>query len=173
MGRPWLCDKEEVMAVRPDPKTSTKVADGDQLHRTNRRLKAVVVALAVLLVAVSGWLAAELTSDPTASDEQGTFPTGVFAGERNPSHVFEFFEDGTFTYVEGDYTEGDPDVSGVYGVRGDLYTEMLHDYAGYQKVPATYRWEFDGERLKFELVGEDVLSGREQTMTNQYYIRSS
>ncbi len=160
------------MAVRHDPETRTEGPAVRQLRRNNRWLTIAVIVLTVALVAVGGWLSYELTSEPSPSAEQGAFPTGTFVGETYSSHAFEFFADGTFTYAEGDYTEGDPDVSGIYGIRDDLYTEMVHDYAGYDKIPATYRWTFDGERLTFELVGEDVLYSREQSMTGQTYIKS-
>jgi hypothetical protein len=128
-----------------------------------------VIRRSLLLVVVLVMVVAACSSD-SSSDEQDGFPTGTFAGEHSPVHLFVFSEDGTYTYTESDFV-GDQDVTGVYGVRGDLYTEMTHDYAGYSQVPATYRWEFDGERLTFELVGKDVIPSRQLAYTNQTYIK--
>ena len=44
---------------------------------------------------------------------------------------------------------------------------MTHDTPGRQ-VPATYRWAFDGEKLTFELVGEDVMSFRADYYDNTF-----
>lgn len=75
-------------------------------------------------------------------------------------------------YSESDFTDGDPDVAGVYGVRGDLYTEMTHDYQWLPHVPATYRWTYDGQNLTFHLVGEDVISSRQEAMDGQTFVKS-
>ena len=48
---------------------------------------------------------------------------------------------------------------------------MTHDYPGIAKVPATYRRTFDGEKLTFELVGEDVISHRTGVYGNAVYVR--
>lgn len=107
-----------------------------------------------------------------AGSEQSAFPTGRFVGVDNANHVFVFNPDGTYEYSEADYTEGDPDVSGAYGISGDLYAEMTHDFEGSAQVPATYRWSFDGTVLSFELVGEDVLPSRQEAMTGQDYAKA-
>lgn len=38
---------------------------------------------------------------------------------------------------------------------------------GFSKVPATYRWSFDGDESAFELAGEDVLQARNTTMSDR------
>ena len=142
-------------------------ADED-LRRANRRLALTSLLLSVMLAAAVGWLAIELTQ-PAEVDVSGDFPLGTLVGEDNPSHFFEFRADGTYTYTENDYA-GDIDVSGAFGINGDLYTEMTHDYLGLPMVPATYRWSFDGQRLTFELVGEDVIPDRVRAMTGQAFL---
>lgn len=75
------------------------------------------------------------------------FPIGVFvtAARTDPPYL-AFRENGTYT--------GHGWV-GKYVVNGDLYTEMTHNSDIAAKVPATYRWRWDGERLSFSVWGED------------------
>jgi hypothetical protein len=101
---------------------------------------------------------------------EGTeFPTGRFVDERG-SRAFEFDEDGTWRYYEGNMDR--PAVSGHYATTGNLYTEMTHDYPGYPKIPVTYYWTYDGQSLTFQLYGEDVMSHRRSCYDGQTYIRS-
>ena len=58
-------------------------------------------------------------------------------------------------------------------MRGDLYTEMTHDYSGARQVPVTYHWRYDGHNLTFELKGEDVISHRQSVYGGQTYIKSN
>jgi len=126
----------------------------------------VLWATAVLVLGLTGCSADE------TSDESGGFPIGRFAEDDNANHVFEFHEDGTYLYDESDFVGGDPDVAGMYGVSGDLYTEMTHDYSGARHVPATYHWTYDGQNLTFELEGEDVISHRKGVYDGQTYVKS-
>ena len=99
---------------------------------STRRRRPHLLSTIILLLLVSTGCSAD---DP--SDGQGEVPTGRFVEDDNPNHVFEFLEDGTYLYDEADFVGGDPDVAGVSGVRGELYTEMTHDYSRAQPVPVT------------------------------------
>ena len=154
------------MAVAPEDVLSThSESDYARQRQTNKWLIVTVVVLALALGVVATLLVIELNTDSAATDEQGAFPTGTFVGERFPASIFTFHDDGRFTLEEGSWG-----ITGVYAVRGDLYTEMLHGGEWYPNIPATYRWTFDGERLRFELVGEDVNSDREVGMTRQAFL---
>jgi hypothetical protein len=109
------------------------------------------------------------TVTPLSFIEGTEFPTGRFIDERG-TRAFEFDEDGTWHYFEGNMER--PAVSGYYATVGNLYTEMTHDYPGYPRIPATYYWAYDGERLTFQLYGEDVMSHRRGCYDGQTYIRS-
>ena len=128
--------------------------------------------LASLLVAALvgfgiGWLVFD-DSGGGATSTIGDFPTGYFAHESNEFQYFRFAEDGTYVF-----SEAGVGVTGKFGINGDLYTEMTHDSPGEAQVPATYTWTFDGERLTFELVGEDYLSHRKNVAYDgQTYILS-
>ena len=94
---------------------------------------------------------------PMATEESSSgmdaFPTGIFISVDTGRELFEFHGDGTgltrdpvltlgrFTYaVDGDvYTAGTPP--------GALNPAEPDDYG-----PGTYRWDYDGERLTFELI---------------------
>ena len=95
------------------------------------------------------------------------FPTGRFVDEA-ANRAFEFDEDGTWRYFEGNMSV--PGVSGKYATNGNLYTEMTHDYPD-RKVPATYTWTYDGQKLTFHLWGEDVLPHRKGCYDGQTYIK--
>ncbi|WP_062529427.1 hypothetical protein [Demequina rhizosphaerae] len=143
----------EVRAMRD----SVPRAHDGRAQRHARRSAGCIAATAILLAGCGS----------TECTEQGDFPTGRFENIDNTGHVFVFDAEGNYYYFESDYVEGDPDVAGVYGIRGDLYTEMTHDYAGSPQVPATYRWTFDGELLTFELVGDDVIASRRDVAYDQ------
>lgn len=104
----------------------------------------------------------------SSNDEVMEFPTGRFINEKYKLKAFEFDEDGTWRYYEGNLEK--PSVSGKYGINGDLYTEMTHDYPGYPKVPVTYSWTYDGKKLTFHLWGEDVIEHRQGCYDEQTYV---
>ena len=97
------------------------------------------------------------------------FPTGRFVHENPNIWAFEFDEDGTWRGYQGDVAT--PGISGKYGITGNLYTEMTHDYPGSPMIPATYFWTYNGKKLTFELWGEDVNSHRKSVYDGQTYIR--
>jgi len=111
----------------------------------------------------------EPTVTPLSFIEGTEFPTGRFVHE-DANRAFEFDEDGTWRYFEGNMKV--PAVSGKFETNGNLYTEMTHDYPGYPSIPATYFWAYDGENLTFQLYGEDVLSHRRSCYDGQTYIKS-
>ena len=149
--------------------TATSSLIGDRRMPTQ---SSVVLAGAVLLVALLGfgvgWLVFGGDSDSdTSSQDVGEFPIGTFVDETISSNVFDFYEDGTWRYAAGSSF-----VSGAFGISGDLYTEMTHNYAGAPKIPVTYRWTYEDERLTFELVGEDAISSRRSAYDGRTYIRA-
>jgi hypothetical protein len=103
---------------------------------------------------------------PTGSIE---FPTGRFVHENPNVWAFEFDEDGTWRGFEGDVDK--PIISGKYATNGNLYTEMTHDYPGSPKIPATYTWTYDGQKLTFHLWGEDVNGHRKSVYDGQTYTK--
>ena len=104
----------------------------------------------------------------SAGDRSG-FPTGRFVDEVG-YRAFEFDEDGMWRYFEGNLEV--PSVQGRYGTSGNYYTEMTHDAFGYQKIPVTYTWTYGGQKLTFQLYGEDVLSHRKTCYDGQTYVKS-
>ncbi len=109
------------------------------------------------------------TTNECVCVDKSNFPTGRFVREDNDKKVFEFDEDGTWRYYEYNLTA--PLVSGKYGITGDLYTEMTHNYSPDRKIPATYTWTYDGQKLTFQLVGEDILSHRKTCYDGVTYIK--
>jgi len=131
-----------------------------------------VVCLLVVVIVVSGgvfgcvtWPGERSTSTTRGADE---FPTGRFLHENRYRWAFEFDADGTWRGYQGDVSF--PCISGKYGVTGNLYTEMTHDYPGSAKIPATYFWTFDGRKLTFQLWGEDANAHRKSVYHGQTYI---
>lgn len=103
------------------------------------------------------------------------FPTGRFVRE-DGGRTFDFFEDGTWRIFYANLPESSPndvpDVGGRYGVSGNLFTEMSHDYGGYPQLPVTYTWTYDGENLTFELFStSDALSTRQMCYDGWTYIK--
>lgn len=95
----------------------------------------------------------------TATD----FPTGTFVSVQKPSYALQFDEDGSGRALISDRW----DVPMTYAVTGDLFSEMTFSYGptGDPRVPATYYWDWDGERLTFELWGEELRPTRYSTYT--------
>lgn len=130
-----------------------------------------------LLDGINGWIAAIamlgatmlVVTACTSGGDKTEFPTGRFVHEQFDSHVFEFDEDGTWRYFEGNLEA--PSVQGKYGVNGNLYTEMTHDYAPSAKIPVTYTWIYEGQKLTFHLWGEDVHVHRKGCYDGQTYIK--
>lgn len=96
------------------------------------------------------------------------FPTGRFVNE-NGVWAFEFDEDGTWRFFDDDPEH--PARSGKYVSSGNIYTEMTHDDPDYPQIPATYTWTYDGQKLTFDLWGEDVIKNRENIYNQQTYLR--
>jgi len=63
-------------------------------------------------------------------------------------------------------------IVGKYAVNGDFFTEMTHNSPISEKVPATYYWRWDGERLTFRLWGEDRNAARKSAYVDHVYIRA-
>jgi len=119
---------------------------------------------------ISGWIAAIamlgattlVVAACTSGGDTTEFPTGRFVHE-DANWAFEFDEDGTWRGFEGDVAV--PVISGKYATNGNLYTEMTHDYPTSPKIPATYTWTYDGQKLTFHLWGEDVNAHRKSVFT--------
>lgn len=101
----------------------------------------------------------------TAMDE---FPTGRFINE-NRLWTFNFNEDGTWSLFDTNLEE--PVRSGKYATSGNWYTELTHDDLDLPQVPATYFWTYDGQKLSFELWGEDVIDQRMIKYDGQTYTK--
>lgn len=109
---------------------------------------------------------AELEASPHIDEVE--FPTGRFVNE-DGIRTFEFDEDGTWRFFDEDPEH--PTRSGKYVSNGDLYTEMTHDDQDDLQIPATYIWTYDGQKLTFDLWGEEVNEERESIYNQQTYIR--
>jgi hypothetical protein len=142
--------------------TNDEAPDPPKAQRSGQRGPWVTVVVGLLALALGVGVGFVAVGGADSNAEQGAFPTGRFVNENNPHRAYVFRADGTYSYTESGYTRGESDaaeayeveVTGIYAVRGDLFTEMTHDYAYDRKIPATYRWTFDGTNLTFELVGE-------------------
>ena len=128
-----------------------------------------------LLDGISGWIAAiamlcamTLTVAACSTGGETTeFPIGRFVREGRESYVFVFNEDRTFMYYEDDILW----VEGTYSIDGDHYTEETHN-TNDPKVPATYTWTYDGQKLKFtNLVGKDVIPHRKGVYNRSTWIK--
>ena len=100
------------------------------------------------------------------ADEAETmaFPTGTFEAEAGGGSV-EFNADGTCRWFSADLS-----LPCTYVVIGDLLTEMTADRpGGGPKVPATYTWDYDGERLAFEVWGQDPNAARLASYADHTY----
>jgi hypothetical protein len=107
------------------------------------------------------------------------FPTGEFY-ESTPGGsgewilmadelYFSFSEDGTFIITN---SSGLYKITGTYTVDGDRYTEVSTDLKSCSlKGPATYRWTFDGDTLRFFGIGEDECLFRKDIMKGRELIR--
>ena len=87
------------------------------------------------------------------------FPTGTFVSEEDDLRL-EFRPDGTCVR------------SGVpctFGVIGPYVSEMAFEEPSGPQVPATYRWDFDGEHLTFELWGVDKRPDRHDVYANHVF----
>ncbi|HSR19393.1 MAG TPA: hypothetical protein VLL49_00630 [Anaerolineales bacterium] len=107
-------------------------------------------------------------AEPLPGPDTMAFPTGRFASE-DALRAFEFSDDGTWRFFQQDLER--PARSGRYVTNGDLYTEMTHDDPELRRVPATYTWTYEGNRLTFVLWGEDAIEQREAIYNNQTYTR--
>ena len=125
----------------------------------------VGILITGLILGCVTWPGERSTSETRGTNE---FPTGRFVHEIPTIWAFEFDADGTWRGYQGDIPN--PCISGKYGITGNLYTEMTHDYPGSPKIPATYYWEFDGKKLTFKLWGEDGNDHRKSVYDAQTYI---
>ena len=106
---------------------------------------------------------------PMATEESPShmeaFPTGYFISVDTGREMLEFYGDGTGL--------GHDPVFGTapftYAIDGDVYTALTGgavpvDVTSRKHDPATYRWDYDGEQLAFDLVGEDANDRRKTRM---------
>ena len=116
-----------------------------------------------------------LTTCTTKSAHRaGVFPVGRLVRD-DGQRTLVFTEDGEWSIYYADLPEPveglPPDVSGRYGVSGEYYTEMTHDASSEDQIPVTYEWEFDGERLTFELFSaSDPLPSRKACLDGYTYV---
>jgi hypothetical protein len=91
------------------------------------------------------------------------FPIGRFVPADGSGEPTVSFRDGAY----GSSTGGG---NSKYVVNGNLFTEMTFVQEGYEKVPATYYWDFDGNRLMFRLWGEDNFQHRTSLLLGRVYV---
>ena len=134
----------------------------------------VILALAVGTTgaAVAQAEATEDTVGETAIEPPSSFPTGHFVSVDNARYRLQLDEGGTSEWS---------DVLGngwywTYAVDNDVVTwstapfHSLSEPAGGPREfdDATYRWDYDGERLAFELIGEDAADRREALLARTF-----
>jgi len=111
--------------------------------------------------------AATESPSPTATEESA-FPTGTFVeADSGYSPRLVFRDDGTFQRS----IIGTHSADGTYAVDGDLYTELTNnsDTPG-GNAPASYRWAWDGEQLRFSASGVDEDGYRRSIYTEHVYV---
>ena len=92
------------------------------------------------------------------------YVAGAFVANEILELWVEFNEDGTCRWHRYLW-----DNACTYAVAGELFTETTFEPRGGQpQVPATYYWDYVGERLAFELWGEDMDAGREDALSNTF-----
>ena len=134
------------------------------------RLTFAGMAILALTVGTTGvaMAQAEATESavPAAVTESSSgldaFPTGCFVSVDHPLPgrvMLEFHRDGTA--MTHQLVLDDAVTPFTYVVDGDVYTH-IGDNQG------TYRWDYDGERLAFELVGEETCSIRKARYSNTF-----
>jgi hypothetical protein len=131
---------------------------------TRFHAKGLLIGLLLLTLFVSCATPESPTPETTTK-----FPTGRFVHEL-AIWALEFDEDGTWRGFDGDVSVSI--ISGKYATNGNLWTEMTHDYPTSPKVPATYTWTYDGQRLTFQLWGEDVNPHRKSLLDGQTYLKA-
>jgi hypothetical protein len=139
----------------------------------------VVLALAVGTAALaSAQTEADVDTKPVEApavmtgSPSSTFPTGLFVSVEDGRAMLEFHRGGS-----GEWS----DVFGsgwffTYAVDGDVLTwstapfHSLSEAAGGPRHfdDATYRWDYDGEWLAFELIGEDPSDRREELLKRPF-----
>jgi hypothetical protein len=112
--------------------------------------------LGTVTLALLGGLGGALVAQ---SEGAVAFPTGTFAAE-DDGLTMEFRADGTCQRA---------DVPCTFGVRGKLYSEMTFEDPSGEQMPATYYWDFDGERLTFEPWGQDRRPGRQSAYADHTF----
>ena len=151
-----------------------------------RTLRLVSTAMAVLALAVGTTGAAVVQADatedvgPAAVSEPPapSFPTGTFVSVETGRVMLEFLGDGRGRTHSATYDSITPI---TYVVDGDIYTALRGPWDSVLGVAlvdeglpsgwatATYRWDHDGERLAFELLGEDRSDRRKSLLGNHTF----
>jgi hypothetical protein len=85
------------------------------------------------------------------------FPTGFFISVDTGREMLEFHGDGTGLGHDPSFGTA----PFTYSVDGDTYTALTGGAVPVDRTsrghgPATYRWDYDGEQLTFDLIGEDT-----------------
>jgi|GEM_PF-2354849 len=116
-----------------------------------------------------------MATEEWSSDIDG-FPTGKFVSVDTGRAMLEFHGDGTGTTHSAMLDTATPF---TYAVDGDVYTALKGPWVTVLGValaeveqqcgPATYRWDHDGERLAFELIGEDTCERRKSLLQSNTF----
>lgn len=121
-----------------------------------------VLAGSVILVLLGGLGVAAQSGE----SDRVAFPTGTFIATDGHHEAVEFNTDGTCRW----FSPRDRwSMACTYASNGNLFTEMTFDYPSGPQVPATYYWDHDGERLSFELWGEDMRPSRLASYADHTY----
>ncbi len=126
-------------------------------------------------------LPAAVTESPSpmvteeSSSSMDAFPTGYFVSVDTGRVTLEFQGDGTgMTHSAALNSTTPSTMPFTYAVDGNVYTAVKGGSAVLRveskKVgSATYRWDYDGERLAFELIGEDTEDRRKSLLANNTF----
>ena len=85
------------------------------------------------------------------------FPTGTYT-HGDFTHIFR--DDGTFTYFCSEVR-----TEGTYAIQGDEIT-FTDSYCNEKNAgSATYKWQYEDDQLRFDLIGEDLCKDRRSVLS--------
>ena len=126
-----------------------------------------VVAAAMVIALFGAFLLSAYLVTPRVSDE---LPATVSDGSDFPLGTFVSEEDGRTLEFRADGTCLRAGVACTYGFEGTLFSEVSFEDATGRQMPATYYWDFDGQRLTFRPWGSDLRPERRETYTGHTYL---
>ncbi len=113
-------------------------------------------------------LASGLGGAAVAQDEaQVAFPIGHLEPTDGHRESVRFDADGTCASFGPGW-----EMPCTYAINGNLFTETSYEGSMRYKFPATYRWDWDGERLSFEPWSRDDVEPRVAAYADRVYERA-